>query len=110
MPALDLLATDPAGACRAMLEASNLPKDKWRLGKTMAFMSRDAQQQLVAEQRKKLAQHQGLVHVIEACEKLKQRKKVIYEALAGFVRLQSHIRKKLTQIENLECLAVRNMA
>ncbi|PHJ20757.1 myosin a [Cystoisospora suis] len=110
MPALALLATDPAGACQAMLEASNLPEDEWRLGKTMAFLSRYGQQQLLAEQRKKLVQHRGLVYTIEACAKLKQRREAIYGALAGFIRLQSHIRKKLTQLGNLECLAVSDGA
>ncbi|PFH38584.1 myosin A [Besnoitia besnoiti] len=97
--ALDRMQADPRGACEALLRSSSLPSSMWRLGKTMAFLSRGGQQRLLAEQRAKLADHRRLVQVVEACVKRRSARKTFLASLRGLIRLQAHARRQITLLD-----------
>lgn len=81
--------------CEQLIESSGLPKDMYRIGKTMVFLKQDGAKMLSKIQREKLVEWECCVSVIEAAILKCKYKQKIYEAVPSLKRVQAHIRKRL---------------
>ncbi|CRG95132.1 myosin A, putative [Plasmodium gallinaceum] len=81
--------------CMKLLDASGIPKDMLKIGKTMVFLKQDAAKLLTKIQREKLIEWEKCVCVIEAAILKHKYKQRVNENIPSLIRVQAHIRKRL---------------
>lgn len=100
LPALAQVDKDPRGAALLLLASTGLSEQNdYRLGKTMVFLSRDAQQRLMGMQQQRLATLRPLVRTLEAVSRRHTYKKQLSNHIISLVRLQAHVRRQLLLLE-----------
>lgn len=100
LSALDGLQKDARQAALSVLHASGLKEvSDYCMGKTMVFVTRDAQQRIMALQRDHLAHMRPLVRTLEAIVRRRSLRKNLETHVQAIVRLQAHVRRQLLLLE-----------
>lgn len=93
------IAEDPSmdeqTKCVNILKSSGL-KDMYKIGKTMVFLKQEGAKMLTKYQREKLVEWEKCIGIIEAAVLKHKFRKNINDNMGSLVRVQAHIRKKLT--------------
>lgn len=100
LSSLDMVQKDSRQAALCVLHAARLKQvADYRLGKTMVFLTREAQQRIMALQREHLAHMRPLVRTLEAIGRRKSLRRNIETHVKSIIRLQAHVRRQLLLLE-----------
>ncbi|KAL8452715.1 hypothetical protein Emed_001279 [Eimeria media] len=100
LSALDMLQKDARQAALSVLQTAELKEAAdYRMGKTMVFLTRDAQQRIMARQRDHLAHMRPLVRTLEAIVRRRSLRRSLETHVQTIVRLQAHVRRQLLLLE-----------
>ncbi|KAL8446849.1 hypothetical protein Emag_004610 [Eimeria magna] len=100
LSALDMLQKDARQAALSVLQTAGLKEaTDYRMGKTMVFLTRDAQQRIMARQRDHLAHMRPLVRTLEAIVRRRSLRRSLETHVQTIVRLQAHVRRQLLLLE-----------
>ncbi|KAL8274693.1 hypothetical protein Esti_001408 [Eimeria stiedai] len=100
LSALDMLQKDARQAALSVLHRAGLKEaTDFKMGKTMVFLTRDAQQRIMARQRDHLAHMRPLVRTLEAIVRRRSLRRSLETHVQTIVRLQAHVRRQLLLLE-----------
>ncbi|KAL8433239.1 hypothetical protein ACSSS7_004024 [Eimeria intestinalis] len=100
LSALDMLHKDTRQAALSVLHTAGLKEaTDYRMGKTMVFLTRDAQQRIMARQRDHLAHMRPLVRTLEAIVRRRSLRRSLETHVQTIIRLQAHVRRQLLLLE-----------
>ncbi|KAL8425082.1 hypothetical protein Efla_001471 [Eimeria flavescens] len=100
LSALHMLQKDSRQAALAVLQAAGLKESTdYRMGKTMVFLTREAQQRIMARQRDHLAHMRPLVRTLEAILRRRSLRRNLETHVQTIIRLQAHVRRQLLLLE-----------